>query len=67
MVQINVENHTPEDGSLEAIEQAAMEAERLAQEAQRKAAELREKAQQARRLSTASTVSCSTSAKEDGD
>lgn len=65
MVQINVENHTPEDSSLEAIEQAALEAERLAQEAQRKAAELREKAQKAKRLSNASTISGS--AKDDGD
>jgi Mg2+ and Co2+ transporter CorA len=41
-----------EGASVEDIEQAALEAERMAQEAQRRAAELREKLQRARRSIT---------------
>ena len=47
---------TVEEGaSLEDIEQAALEAERMAEEAQRRAAQLREKAKQARRVSYTSS------------
>ena len=51
-VKIHVQEQLREQENLEAIEQAAREAEHMAQEAQRRAAELRERAQRVRRSYT---------------